>query len=75
VIVNRYLQELRHWPAIKLNDAKEYKRFYRFLRSGTTFQKDGKLKELDSESIIRSLILSKMDRSVQAKWLNKVVSA
>jgi hypothetical protein len=57
VIVNRYLQELRHWPAIKLNDAKEYKRFYRFLRSGTTFQKDGKLKELDSESIIRSLIL------------------
>ena len=75
IIVNKYLHELRHWPTVKLNDEKEYKKFSRFLRSGTIFQRDGKLKELNSESIIRSFILSKMDRTVQERWLRKVVSA
>ena len=74
VIVNSYLNQLKHWPTVKLNDVKAYKKFHRFLRSGLTFQKEGKLKELDSESIIRSMVLSKMDRSVQDRWLRKVVS-
>ena len=74
VIVNSYLSQLKHWPVVKLNDGKAYKKFHRFLRSGLTFQREGKLKELDSESIMRSMVLSKMDRSVQEKWLRKVVS-
>ena len=74
VIVNSYLSQLKHWPVVKLNDGKAYKKFHRFLRSGLTFQRESKLKELDSENIMRSMVLSKMDRSVQEKWLRKVVN-
>ena len=43
------------------------------MRKGLTYKRDGKLNELDSESIIRSCVLAKMDRSVQEKWVSKVV--
>ena len=68
-LINSYLNQLKQWPSIKLNDGKAYKKLHNFLRNGLTFQKEGKLKELDSESTMRKLILSKMDRSVQEKWL------
>ena len=75
LIVNAYLRELRRWPLIKQNDATALKKFHRFLRTGLTHKKDGKLKELDSESLIRGCILAKMHRSAQEKWVDKVVRA
>ena len=74
VVVNSFLNQLKSWPAVRLNDGKAYKKLHRFLRSGLTFQKEGKLSELNSESVLRSMVLSKMDRSIQDKWLRKVVS-
>ena len=61
VVVNSFLNQLKSWPAVKLNDGKAYKKLHRFLRSGLTFQKEGKLSELNSESVLRSMVLSKMD--------------
>ena len=51
------------------------KKLHRFLLSGITHKQGGKLCELDSESIIRTCGLAKLDKSVQEKWLNKVVRA
>ena len=70
-----YLNKLRQWPQVPLNDACAYKKLHRFLLGGLTYKRDGKLVELDSESVIRTCILAKMDRSVQNKWLSKVVRA
>ena len=75
LLTNLYLNKLRQWPKLTLNDAAAYKKLHRFLLSGLTFKRDGMLTELDSESIIRSSILAKMDRTVQEKWLGKVVRA
>ena len=75
IIINAYLKKLRQWPNIKSNDAKGYKKFHRFLGSGLTHRKGGRLKELDSENVIRTCIMAKLDRAVQDKWLNRVVRA
>ena len=75
ILINSYLKELRSWPSIKSNDAKGYKKFHRFLRSGLTHRRGGRLKELDSESVIRASILAKFDKAVQEKWLSRVVCA
>jgi len=73
LVINSYLDKLRSWPKIQSNDAKAYKKLYRYLLLGKTHKKDGKLTELDSDTVIRAYILSKMDKSVQEKWLSKVV--
>ena len=75
LLTNLYLNKLRQWPKVTSNDAAAYKKLHRFLLSGLAFKRDGMLTELDSESIIRSCILAKMDRTVQEKWLRKVVRA
>jgi len=62
-----HLNKLYQWPQVPLNDACAYKKLHRFLLGGHTYKRDGKLVELDSESVIRSCILAKMDRSVQNK--------
>ena len=73
ILVHSYLKELKQWPPVKSNDSSGYKKLHRFLRAGLTYKRDGKLKELDSESIIRTCILSKLDRPVQEKWVSNVV--
>jgi hypothetical protein len=73
LLASSYLKELRKWPVIKLNDSSAYKKLHRFLLKGLSLKRGESLKELDSEMIIRTYILAKMDRSVQEKWLNKVV--
>jgi hypothetical protein len=75
LLVNLYLNKLRKWPKIPLNNPTAYKKLHRFLLSGLTYKRDGTLNELDSETVIRTCILAKMDRSIQDKWLNKVVRA
>ena len=73
LLVNHYLNKLRNWPKISPNNSSAYKKLHRFLLSGLIYKRDGNLSELDSETVIRSCVLSKMDRAVQGKWLNKVV--
>ena len=75
LLTNLYLNKLRQWPKLTVNDAAAYKKLHRFLIYSLTFKLDGMLTELDSESIIRSCILAKTDRTVQEKWLGKVVRA
>ena len=75
VLMNLYLNKLRKWPKIPLNNPTAYKKLHRFLLSGLTYKRGGELSELDSEMVIRTCVLAKMDRSVQDKWLNKVVRA
>ena len=70
-----YLNKLRLWPKVLQNDHVAYKKLHRFLLTGLTYKQGGKLCELDSESVIRTCVLAKLDRSVQEKWLNKVVRA
>lgn len=73
LLASSYLKELRKWPVIKPNNSSAYKKLHRFLLKGLSLKRGESLKELDSEMIIRTCILAKMDRSVQEKWLNKVV--
>ena len=75
ILINLYLNKLRKWPKIPLNNPSAYKKLHRFLLSGLTYKRGGKLSELDSEMVIRTCVLAKMDRSIQDKWLNKVVRA
>ena len=75
LLTSLYLNKLRKWPKVSPNDSAAYKKLHRFLLSGLTFKRDGRLSELDSDSVIRTCVLAKMDRTVQDKWLNKVVSA
>ena len=49
------------------------KKLHRFLLKGLSLKRNEILKELDSEMILRTCILAKLERSVQEKWLNKVV--
>ena len=74
LVINRYLEKLKAWPKVPLNDAKAYKKLHTFLLEGTVYMKGGHLVELDSDTLMRTAILSKMDRIVQEKWLNKVVN-
>jgi hypothetical protein len=73
LLVNHYLNKLRNWPKISPNNSSAYKKLHRFLLSGLIYKRDGNLSELDSETVIRTCVLAKMDRAVQGKWLNKVV--
>ena len=74
LLSSSYLKELRKWPIIKFNDADAYKKLHRFLLKGLSLKRDQNLKELDSDMIIRTCILSKMDCKVQEGWLKRVVS-
>ena len=74
LLSSSYLKELKKWPTIKFNDSTAYKKLHRFLLKGLSLKREERLRELDSDMIIRTCILSKMDPKVQEGWLKKVVS-
>ena len=66
-ITELYIKQLQEWPSVKPNDAAGFKSLYRFLMRCNAYQRDGKLLELNSSGIIRSII-SKLHYSYYEKW-------
>ena len=65
-----YLRELRNWDVIKQHDSVGYKKFYRFLLKCQAYKAHGRLAELDSTDMLRTMI-SKVPAHHQDKWNRK----
>ena len=72
-IINHYLDTLRSWPKINQNDAQAYEKLHCFLKKGLIYKQGGHLVELDSDTVMRTSILAKLDKKDQESWLRKVV--
>ena len=70
LVSSSYIKELRNWDTIKQHDSSAYKKFYRFLLKCQSYKVHGRLPELDSTDIIRTMI-SKTPVPHQEKWNRK----
>ena len=69
-VVCAYMDKLKNWPQIKLNDAKGVKELYRFLLRCLTYQKKGSI-DLDSPLTIRT-VQQALPTNLQDKWTGRV---
>ncbi len=70
LVSSSYIKELRNWETIKQHDSSGYKKFYRFLLKCQAYKAQGRLSELDSTDVIRTMI-SKVPTPHQEKWNRK----
>ena len=66
-VTNSYLKELRLWPSIRPSDVAGFKSFYQFLVKCLAYKEEGKLSELDSADLIRSLVV-KLHTNFHERW-------
>ena len=71
VVTECYLKKIREWPSLKQSDTAKFKELHWFLLQCQTYKKSGLLCELDSTSIIRSIV-AKLHTSYHDKWACKV---
>ena len=70
IIAESYLRQLREWPNLRISDTGKFKELYWFLLKCQMYKRKGTLCELDSSSVIRSIVL-KLHSSYHDKWIRK----